>query len=122
MNEKLKGFLKTIGIFLAGLFTGLIGFFIRRRDVSNIRKRIDEIDGQLGSIGDGISKSETASDGIARLTDEGAGAVADLENQLRQSRETTDALTESLARQSERIRESSGIINSIKKRGVHKPE
>ena len=122
MNETLKNVFKGIGIFLLGLFTGLIGFFIRRRDVSNIRDRIDEIDGQLGSIGDGIGKSEAVSDRIADVTREGAQVVNDLENQLRQSRETADAFTESLARQSERVEESTRLLNSIKKRGKLKSE
>ena len=122
MNEKLKNFFKALGVFLAGIVTAIFGFFIGRRNVSNIRDRIDDIDEQLGTVGDGIAESEDISKRSSNIIKEGTGIVTELENELRKSVESADALADSVERQSDRLAESKRIIDNIKKRGKFKPE
>lgn len=122
MNEKLKNFFKALGVFLAGIVTATIGFFIGRRNVSNIRDRIDDIDEQLGTVGDGIAESEDISKRSSNIIKEGTGIVIELEDELRKSAESADALADSVERQSDRLAESKRIIDNVKKRGKFKPE
>ena len=122
MNEKLKNFFKALGVFLAGIVTAIFGFFIGRRNVSNIRDRIDDIDEQLGTVGDGIAESEDISKRSSNIIKEGTGIVTELEDELRKSAESADALADSVERQSDRLAESKRIIDNVKKRGKFKPE
>lgn len=122
MNEKLKNFFKALGVFLAGIVTAIFGFFIGRRNVSNIRDRIDDIDEQLGTVGDGIAESEDISKRSSNIIKEGTGIVTELEDELRKSVESADALADSVERQSDRLAESKRIIDNVKKRGKFKPE
>ena len=122
MNEKLKNFFKALGVFLAGIVTATIGFFIGRRNVSNIRDRIDSIDEQLGTVRDGIAESEDISKRSSNIIKEGTGIVIELEDELRKSAESADALADSVERQSDRLAESKRIIDNVKKRGKFKPE
>ena len=122
MNEKLKNFFKALGVFLAGIVTAIFGFFIGRRNVSNIRDRIDDIDEQFGTVGDGIAESEDISKRSSNIIKEGTGIVTELEDELRKSAESADALADSVERQSDRLAESKRIIDNVKKRGKFKPE
>ena len=122
MNEKLKNFFKALGVFLAGIATAIIGFFIGRRNVSNIRDRIDDIDEQLGTVRDGIAESEDISKRSANVIKEGTGIVTELEDELRKSAESADALADSVERQSDRLAESKRIVDNVKKRGKFKLE
>lgn len=122
MNEKLKNFFKALGVFLAGIATAIVGFFIGRRNISNIRDRIDNIDEQLGTVGDGIAESEDISKRSSNIIKEGTGIVTELEDELRKSAESADALADSVERQSDRLAESKRIIDNVKKRGKFKPE
>lgn len=122
MNEKLKNFFKALGVFLAGIVTAIIGFFIGRRSISDIRDRIDDIDEQLGTVGDGIAKSEDISKRSSNIIKEGTEIVTELEDELRKSTESADALADSVERQSDRLAESKRIIDNVKKRGKFKPK
>ena len=122
MNEKLKNFFKALGVFLAGIVTAIFGFSIGRRNVSNIRDRIDDIDEQFGTVGDGIAESEDISKRSSNIIKEGTGIVTELEDELRKSAESADALADSVERQSDRLAESKRIIDNVKKRGKFKPE
>lgn len=122
MNEKVKKVFKTIGVFLAGVAAALIGFFVRRRDVSDIRRGIDSTDEQLGRVGNGIGESEETSERIADLVTKGKGIASEIEHELRESSSTAGSIAESVDRQSVRIADSKRIIDDVKKRGKLKSE
>lgn len=117
-----KDVLKGIGLFIFGAIAGFFGFFIRRRDISDIRRGIDEANDDIGRSSDSIDRAEDINRGTASIIEEGAGTVSKLEDELRGSIESADAIAGRIDEQSERLEEGKRILDRVKERGRSKHE